>query len=90
MCTAVLCNLRGLLCGESVTREALDPGISIVTQELNPIPQISIAENIFIGREPVMLKGLTAGGLVQDQHLHLPHGHPQEAAAVIAAAVAEQ
>jgi inositol transport system ATP-binding protein len=34
-------------------RAALNAGISIVAQELTPIPELTIAENIFIGREPV-------------------------------------
>jgi inositol transport system ATP-binding protein len=39
--------------------EALDAGISIVAQELTPIPELSIAENIFLGREPeAALRGL--------------------------------
>jgi inositol transport system ATP-binding protein len=33
-------------------RDALDAGISIVAQELSPVPELSIAENIFLGREP--------------------------------------
>jgi inositol transport system ATP-binding protein len=37
--------------------DALDAGISIVPQELNPIPDLTIAENIFIGREPIRFKG---------------------------------
>ena len=32
-------------------KDALNHGISIVAQELNPIPELSIAENIFLGRE---------------------------------------
>ena len=36
-------------------KEALNAGISIVAQELNPILDLTIAENIFIGREPVRL-----------------------------------
>ena len=40
-------------------RDALDAGISIVAQELSPIPELSIAENIFLGREPERaIKGL--------------------------------
>ncbi|MBS1184142.1 MAG: D-xylose transporter ATP-binding protein, partial [Proteobacteria bacterium] len=31
---------------------ALDLGISMIYQELNPIPAMTVAENIFIGREP--------------------------------------
>ncbi len=34
-------------------REATDAGISIIHQELNLIPYLSIAENIFLGREPL-------------------------------------
>jgi len=33
-------------------REAQEAGISIIFQELNLVPELSIAENIFIGREP--------------------------------------
>jgi ABC-type sugar transport system ATPase subunit len=33
------------------TREALQMGISMIHQELNPIMEMTIAENIFIGRE---------------------------------------
>jgi len=46
-----------LLRGEKVRigspKEALAAGISMIHQELNPIPQMTIAENIYIGREPV-------------------------------------
>lgn len=45
-----------LFCGEEVhfkgEKDALEKGISIVAQELNPIPELSIAENVFLGREP--------------------------------------
>lgn len=34
-------------------REALNMGIAIIHQELNLLPNLSIAENIFLGREPV-------------------------------------
>jgi ribose transport system ATP-binding protein len=39
-------------------REAQDAGISIIFQELNLIPQLSVAENIFLGREPLTRLGL--------------------------------
>ncbi len=39
-------------------RNALDMGIAIVPQELNPIPEMTIAENIFLGREPLRMKGV--------------------------------
>lgn len=34
-------------------RDSQDQGISIIHQELNLIPELSIAENIFLGREPM-------------------------------------
>lgn len=34
-------------------RDATDAGISIIHQELNLIPYLSVAENIFLGREPL-------------------------------------
>lgn len=37
-------------------KDALEKGIAIVPQELNPIPELTIAENIFLGRE--MTNGL--------------------------------
>lgn len=50
------------LAGEAVhfrnPREAQEAGVSIVHQELNLIPHLSIAENIFLGREPVNRLGL--------------------------------
>ncbi len=39
-------------------REAQERGISIIFQELNLIPQLSVAENIFLGREPLNRIGL--------------------------------
>ena len=34
------------------TADALNAGISMIHQELSPIPEMTIAENIFLGREP--------------------------------------
>lgn len=45
--------------------EAVDNGISTVYQEINLIPLMSVAENIFLGRQPV--KGL---GGIQWKELH--------------------
>lgn len=39
-------------------REAQQAGISIIFQELNLVPHLSIAENIFLGREPRNAVGL--------------------------------
>lgn len=38
-------------------REALEHGISIIEQELSPVPAMTVAENIFLGREPVRTLG---------------------------------
>jgi ABC-type sugar transport system ATPase subunit len=46
-------------------REARAAGIAIIFQELNQIPDLSVAENIFLGREP-----LTAAGLVDFGRMH--------------------
>jgi len=40
------------------THYALNKGISMIHQELSPIPQMSVAENIFLGREPRTWYGL--------------------------------
>jgi ABC-type sugar transport system ATPase subunit len=36
-------------------RESLHAGIAIITQELSPIPGTTVAENIYLGREPTKL-----------------------------------
>lgn len=36
-------------------REALHAGVSIIEQELNPIPDMTVAENLFLGREAVRM-----------------------------------
>ncbi|MCB9079799.1 MAG: substrate-binding domain-containing protein [Anaerolineaceae bacterium] len=35
------------------TQQALDLGISMIHQELSPVPYMTVAENIFLGREPL-------------------------------------
>jgi len=44
--------------------EALNIGISMIHQELSPIPEMTVAENIFLGREP------TKFGLVDESKLY--------------------
>jgi len=39
-------------------RDALDMGISMIHQELSPIPEMTVAENVFLGRENKKIKGL--------------------------------
>ena len=38
--------------------EALNAGISMIHQELSPIPEMTVAENVFLGREVKKFKGL--------------------------------
>jgi inositol transport system ATP-binding protein len=40
------------------THYALSKGISMIHQELSPIPQMTVAENIYLGREPTTWYGL--------------------------------
>lgn len=44
--------LRGQPVDFGSAAEALRQGIAIITQELSPIPGMTVAENIFLGREP--------------------------------------
>jgi inositol transport system ATP-binding protein len=44
------------------THYALSKGISMIHQELSPIPQMTVAENIYLGREPVAWNGLVDMG----------------------------
>lgn len=37
-------------------KDAFDLGISIVAQELNCVPELSVAENLFLGRDPMKSK----------------------------------
>ena len=50
------------LAGEKIEirspRHAQETGISIIYQEFNLIPQLTVAENIFLGRESAILPGL--------------------------------
>lgn len=47
------------------THTALKMGISMIHQELSPIPYMTVAENIFLGREP-----LGRFGLIDKRHLN--------------------
>ena len=44
-------------------KEAVNHGISMIYQELSPIKELSIAENVFTGRYP-----LTAARLMAERH----------------------
>ena len=39
-------------------KDALEKGISIVSQELNCVSELTIAENLFLGREPMLAPGV--------------------------------
>ncbi len=45
--------LRGRKITAHGTKAMMDYGISVIYQELNLIPYLSVAENIFLGREPI-------------------------------------
>ncbi len=45
-------SLNGKECRFHTTEEALNSGVAIIHQELNLFPEMSVAENIFMGREP--------------------------------------
>ena len=44
--------LRGEVCRFKSPREAIARGIAMIHQELMPFPELTVAENIFMGREP--------------------------------------
>ncbi|KHF40904.1 sugar ABC transporter ATP-binding protein [Alkalihalobacillus okhensis] len=46
--------------------DSLDKGISMIHQELSPIPEMTVAENIYLGREPTYGKS----GLVNNRKLY--------------------
>ncbi len=50
-------------------KEALDAGISIITQELSPIPGLTVAENLYLGQLP-----LRFGSMVNWRALHQQAG----------------
>lgn len=45
--------LKGAPVDFTSPKQALAAGISIIEQELSPVPAMSVAENIYLGREPV-------------------------------------
>lgn len=44
--------LRGKTISNYTVRDTMDMGIAMIYQELNPVMEMTIAENIFLGREP--------------------------------------
>ncbi|HUX52493.1 MAG TPA: ATP-binding cassette domain-containing protein, partial [Spirochaetia bacterium] len=51
--------LKGKKVTSTGPRPMLEAGVSVIYQELNLVPYMSVAENIFLGREP-----RRAGGLI--------------------------
>lgn len=49
--------LKGQPIHFSSPRDALDKGIGMIHQELSVIPPLSVAENLFLGRQPVTNRG---------------------------------
>ena len=50
--------------GDWNTNKAQEKGIAIIHQEMNLCPHLSVAENIFLGRE------LTKGGKIDNEQMH--------------------
>ncbi len=61
-------------------QQSQSAGISVITQEFNLVPQLTVAENIFLGREPRRAGGLIdwsavrrrAATLLDDLGVHVP------------------
>ena len=49
---------KGKKRGYASTGDIIDSGISIIYQELALVPEMSVAENIFLGREPRLAFGI--------------------------------
>ncbi|MCX7276000.1 MAG: sugar ABC transporter ATP-binding protein [Burkholderiales bacterium] len=49
---------QGTQLGQQNTRAALELGIAMIHQELSPVLDMTIAENIFLGREPMQTRWL--------------------------------
>ena len=50
--------LRGQGARFQSPRQAMDAGVAIIHQELNLLPELTVAQNIFLGREPLNRLGL--------------------------------
>ena len=49
---------KGAPVGKRTILETINMGISMIAQELNPVGIMTVAENIFLGREPILAKGI--------------------------------
>jgi ribose transport system ATP-binding protein len=59
-------HVKGKQVSFSSPKDAQDSGISIIYQEFNLIPELNVSENIFLGREPLKIKGL----VIDNEHLY--------------------
>lgn len=50
--------LNGRKIGAADPRAMIDAGVSVIYQEVNLVPHLSVAENVFLGREPLRPGGL--------------------------------
>ena len=55
---------KGKILGKRTIMETIQMGISMIRQEMNPIRQMTIAENIFLGREPQKRKNYADAGFL--------------------------
>jgi ribose transport system ATP-binding protein len=65
--------LRGQKIALSSPKEAQKLGISIIYQEFNLIPELTVAENIFLGREPQKKMGFIDSPLLYQRSEELLH-----------------
>ncbi len=49
---------KGEKLGKRTILETMEMGISMIHQEMNPVESMTIAQNIYLGREPESIKGL--------------------------------
>ena len=55
--------IDGQICQFRNTRDAVSAGVTIIHQELNLVPQFTVAQNIFLGREPVRHGAVDEGAM---------------------------
>lgn len=54
----------------TTARQAIDAGIAMIHQELNLLPELSVGENIFLGREPTDATGRILWGAIEKESRH--------------------
>ena len=62
---------KGKTLGKRSIMETIQMGISMIRQEMNPIRQMTVAENIFLGREPQKVRGVVDFKRLNDKTNHL-------------------